>query len=193
MAPTASEPQDLYEAFAHAVEAVGASVCRTSAAGLLDVVLRLFDGSGGVVAEDLGELTEQLRSRGITVIPPDGGRPVAEGRDADVHTAERLPGARAGLCAALAGIAASGTVVIGPGDGYEGYVSLLPAHSVVLLRAADILPDLAAALTGLAPLIASGGSRLAFVTGPSRTSDIELTSVVGVHGPVRLDVVVIDD
>jgi L-lactate utilization protein LutC len=34
---------------------------------------------------------------------------------------------------------------------------------------------------------------ITFVTGPSRTSDIELTLAIGVHGPAQLFVIIVDD
>jgi L-lactate utilization protein LutC len=170
-------------AFSRESEAAGAKVTRSSRADLVDVLAQLLNGDDPVVADaGAGDLASELRSRGIPVISEDKRNEVAA----------VLPAAEAGLCSARAGVAATGTVVIGPGAGFEGFVSLLPPHCVVVLPAERIRPDLAATLSDLAPLLPDGGSRFVFVTGPSRTSDIELTPVVGVHGPLRLDVVIVD-
>lgn len=174
---------DLLVAFAREAEAVGARVSRSTQAGLGDVLAEVLAGVGSVVAgPGLDEIVGRLRLRRIPLVcdGPDGG------------TAAALPGADAGICLALAGVAATGTVLIGPGSGYEGHVAALPPHCVVVVRGDTVYPDLATTLAEAAPAIASGGSRLVFVTGPSRTSDIELTPVVGVHGPLRLDIVIVD-
>ena len=172
------------ERFLRESAAVQAQAVRVSPGEVAECLLRLLQDDRSVVAAaGLDEIVEELRSRGVQIVSDNGSG----------EAIEALPQADAGLCRALAGVAASGTVLIGPGLGLEGLVSTLPPHCVVLLSSNDIYPDLAAALAQAAPLIAIPGSRLAFVTGPSRTSDIELTTVVGVHGPLRLDVVVIDD
>ena len=69
-------------------------------------------------------------------------------------------------------------------------MSLLPAVHIALLPAAAILGTLGEALASVRDR--SGAVRaptITFVTGPSRTADIELTMVVGVHGPEELHVI----
>jgi L-lactate dehydrogenase complex protein LldG len=96
-----------------------------------------------------------------------------------------------GITPALAAIAESGTVIVGPGDAVEGLLAVLPPHHIVVVSAAVVEADLPAALARVAGDAAQAGSRLVFISGPSRTADIELTTVLGVHGPLRLDVVIV--
>jgi len=65
---------------------------------------------------------------------------------------------------------------------------LLPAHHVAIVRRDrifDTLDDLFAAVCGVPPV------NLTLVTGPSRTADIELTLAIGVHGPEKLDIILV--
>ncbi len=169
--------------FVREARAIGATVRRSSGVELAGTLAELFQDDRSVVAvRGLESIAEKLRSRGFDVVMEEAGS----------KAAEALRGVDAGLGQALAGVAPSGTLVIGPGSGLEGLVSTLPPHYVALLAANAILPDLASALTKAAPLVSGAGSRVVLVTGPSRTSDIELTPVIGVHGPVSLDVVIVD-
>jgi L-lactate dehydrogenase complex protein LldG len=101
-----------------------------------------------------------------------------------------LDGAAIGITGVLCGIADTGTIVIGPGKGYEGILATVCPHHIAVLPTEFIRPDLPTALAALGPEF-TVGSRVAFVTGPSRTSDIELIPVLGVHGPLRLEVVIV--
>ncbi|GAA4624621.1 LUD domain-containing protein [Actinoallomurus vinaceus] len=85
-------------------------------------------------------------------------------------------------------IAETGTVVLdhGAGQGRRA-VTLVPDHHVVVVEAARIAADVPEALERLSP-----DRPLTFVSGPSATSDIELSRVEGVHGPRRLTIVIID-
>jgi L-lactate dehydrogenase complex protein LldG len=85
------------------------------------------------------------------------------------------------------GIAATGTLAMVATPERPGSLTLLPPVNVILVSVDRILPDLAAALAAIgAATIAS--HRVALVSGPSRTADIEKRIVLGVHGPREIHV-----
>ena len=106
-----------------------------------------------------------------------------------------------GVSRATLGVAEHGTIVMTSGDaaGDRGrrterqrLVSLLPETHVALLAASDIMHTWDQALED----VGSDRRRLppttTFATGPSRTADIELELVLGVHGPRHQHVVVLE-
>ncbi|GAB3981458.1 LUD domain-containing protein [Actinoallomurus acanthiterrae] len=116
----------------------------------------------------------------------DGGLEVVRD-DPQVSIAE-LDGLDGVITGCAVAIAETGTVVLdhGPGQGRRA-VTLVPDHHVVVVEAARIAADVPEALERLSP-----DRPLTFVSGPSATSDIELSRVEGVHGPRRLTIVIID-
>jgi L-lactate dehydrogenase complex protein LldG len=108
-----------------------------------------------------------------------------------LHTASRaqMAGAAASVTAALAGVAETGTLVIGSGGAVANALHLLPEAHIAVLRAADIVGGYEA---GLARIGNAPPRAVTLVTGPSRTADIEKTPQIGVHGPRRLHIVLVD-
>ncbi|GIW41035.1 MAG: hypothetical protein KatS3mg076_1612 [Candidatus Binatia bacterium] len=97
--------------------------------------------------------------------------------------------AQAGVTEADFGIAETGTLVLADGPGRSRLASLTPPLHVALLRRTRLLANLGAFFDLLAREPDWKGRFLTFVTGPSRTADIEKKLVLGVHGPERLAVV----
>jgi L-lactate dehydrogenase complex protein LldG len=86
-------------------------------------------------------------------------------------------------------IADTGTVVLDAGAAQgRRIISLVPDHLVIVVHAGDVVAGVPDAIARLAP-----SAPQTWISGPSATSDIELNRVEGVHGPRRLDVVLVDD
>jgi L-lactate dehydrogenase complex protein LldG len=84
-------------------------------------------------------------------------------------------------------VAESGTIFLdGSPDQGRRAISLIPDHHICLVRSQDITAILPEALRRL-----DGNRPLTMISGPSATSDIELERVEGVHGPRRLDVIIV--
>ncbi|MBF6567945.1 MAG: lactate utilization protein [Candidatus Binataceae bacterium] len=99
----------------------------------------------------------------------------------------RIARADLGIVEAHCAIAASGTVAVVASPARPNALTLMPPAVLVIVPADRIFPDLASAIEQLGPdLIA--GRRTVFITGPSRTADIEKRIVIGVHGPRNLHV-----
>ena len=95
----------------------------------------------------------------------------------------------AGLTGVQYGIAETGTLVLESHRERHRLASLVPPVHIALLEAANIRQTLGEVLA----LLEKDLSRtVTFITGPSRTSDIELTLAIGVHGPAELYVIVIE-
>lgn len=105
---------------------------------------------------------------------------------------ERLIDADLGVTGAQHGIAETGTLVLVSSSERHRLASLVPPLHVAVLEAQRIVPGLGDAIEAVRGTDGSPPPLVTFVTGPSRTGDIELTIVVGVHGPKDLHVVVID-
>jgi len=128
----------------------------------------LFAGLGDYVPAD------------VALLPPDAPR-------------ERLLQADVGVTAAQVGIAETGTLALCSAAEQHRLASLLPALHVVVLPLRALVGTLGEAFAALQHDGAPVARTITFVTGPSRTADIELTLVVGVHGPKALHVLLVRD
>jgi len=95
-----------------------------------------------------------------------------------------------GITAVDYALADSGTLCLLAGKNQPRTASLLPPIHVALLRRAQIIRGLDELFARLPADDLS--SAVTLITGPSRTADIELTLVVGVHGPQELYVILTD-
>jgi L-lactate dehydrogenase complex protein LldG len=140
-------------------------------------------------AEAANKLAELAGGASHAVSDSPLARRVAPGADLgpDASRAELLA-CSLGVTGAQAAIAETGTLVLTSGAERHRLISLLPPIHVAVLEASQIVETLGDALK-----LARGHPAVTFITGPSRTADIELTLVVGVHGPKELHVLLIDD
>ncbi len=83
-------------------------------------------------------------------------------------------------------LAETGSIVMAASAGHPRSTSLLPPAHIAIAARSQILPDLFDLLGGSPAL----PSCLTLITGPSKTGDIELRLVTGVHGPGEVHVVI---
>ena len=96
---------------------------------------------------------------------------------------------------ALAGVAETGTLMLHSGPEGPTSLNFLPENHVVVLPAARVLASYEDAWDLLRERFGpeSLPRTINFITGPSRTADIEQTIQLGAHGPRRLHIVLVDD
>jgi L-lactate dehydrogenase complex protein LldG len=107
----------------------------------------------------------------------------------DVSETDDFTDAQACVQEAPAGIAETGSIISTSHGGKPVQAGLLPSHHVALIETENILETFDEYFAGCKDDMPVN---LTVETGPSRTADIELTLTIGVHGPERLSVVLID-
>ena len=96
------------------------------------------------------------------------------------------------VAAAFAGVAETGTLALVSGADTPTTLNFLPDNHFVVLFADDLVADLESVFARLREKYGPGAlpRTVNFITGPSRSADIEQTLLLGAHGPRRLHVVV---
>ncbi|MCS7482134.1 lactate utilization protein C [Umezawaea endophytica] len=161
--------------FAERVADYRATVHQVAPDGLVDLITSLLAGRRIVAPADLPPdwLVDQVTW--LTDSPP--------------LTVEDLDGSDGVLTGCAVAIADTGTIVLDAGVAQGRRVlTLLPDYHLCVVRASQVaatVPEALARLDAVRPLT--------FISGPSATSDIELSRVEGVHGPRTLEVVILRD
>ena len=179
---------ELYERFKAKLEGVSGECYRVgtaSEAGELICNVMLEKGIKNVALLkapilDKGNLTYQIQGAGIKVYTD--------------HFREVTPTADAGITQVNYAIAESGTLVQADADANVNQrlcSTLVPIH-IALVSTSALITTLKETMAKLHQLPQIPGF-VGFITGPSRTSDIERVLTIGVHGPKQLVVVFVDE
>lgn len=158
----------------------------------------------GTRPEAVAFITGFLRQEGVVDAPHGyalwAGCPFLEGLDrSPFHDVAGLKftvsrdlaaQARFGISQLDWALADTGSLVQDAAAVEQRLVSTLPDIHIALVPTGGILPDMPALLGRLRP---KQSNYIAFITGPSRTADIERVLTIGVHGPERLIIVCVDE
>jgi L-lactate dehydrogenase complex protein LldG len=177
----------MYEQFKSRALAVGAEVHRFGTrAAVLEFLLPflekegLTDLPGGYAVwadDDLLDQGEKQHLSGVPGIRFGVNRPLAAQ-------------ARFGISRMEWAVADTGSLVQDQSDPSQRLVSSLPDIHVALVPTANIVANKVELFQRINP---STSRYIAFITGPSRTADIERVLTIGVHGPQRLIIVFVDE
>ncbi len=142
--------------------------------------------------EEVAELFSKVEGKPV---PADIPELVAVARK---HLRQSFIDADMGITGANVGIAETGSLVIVSNEGNGRLVSTLPPVHVAVMGVEKIVETMEDATSVLRVLSRSGTGQqvttyISYITGPSRTADIELSLTIGVHGPKEVHIILLDN
>jgi L-lactate dehydrogenase complex protein LldG len=182
---TALDPPGRVDLFVKMAEAVQTTVARVAS-------------DGEVPGEVARYLAAENLPAGVKMAPDPGldALPWAERPLLQVSRGKAEPGDAVSLTPCLAAVAETGTLMLASGAATPTTLNFLPDTHIVVLRAGQIVASYEDGWDLLRLRAAQGNTGLPrtvnFITGPSRTGDIEQKIELGAHGPRRLHVILID-
>jgi L-lactate dehydrogenase complex protein LldG len=186
---THADPADLLARFKAELERLTGKVhlCRdeAEAIGMISLIIGTERRIMVWRALPLPGLEAALMASGVEIV-----RPQVRGEDRRAALLELEP-IRVGLTGADAAFASTGTMVMITNAAQGRLPSLLPPVHIAVLRKERLFPTLEAWMGAEGRTALAGSNSITFITGPSRTGDIEMMIVLGVHGPGQVHVVVV--
>jgi len=185
--PCENSEAHLFPEFEMRAKAVSGEVFRVpTAAEAREALMRLVDAvqaKKAVVVESplqkAAGITDALRLRGLAVYT-EAAEIAAHADTADI-----------GISGVEFGIAETGSVLQEGTSIATRLVTILPPLHVVFLYSARIVPGITEAFDIISRSFDRGC--VGFITGPSRTADIERVLTIGVHGPSRFAIIAVDE
>jgi L-lactate dehydrogenase complex protein LldG len=113
-------------------------------------------------------------------------------RSSEPFTREEVATTEVGITSADYALADTGSLVMFTESNESRLLSLLPPCHIAVIEASRIVASLDDVFR-LRPLPGADSSAMVVITGPSRTADIEMRLVRGVHGPGEIHVIIIVD
>ena len=149
-------------------------------------------------AEIVGQIVEGAKAQRIAVSDSELAQRVIKLLHSDAELLENADAAQLfdcdiGITGAQWAVAETGTLVLESEEERHRLASLVPTVHIALIEAGRVRLTLGEVLRAINEKGLEGLSpTVTFITGPSRTSDIELTLAIGVHGPAELFVIIIE-
>jgi L-lactate dehydrogenase complex protein LldG len=181
LVPVASSSVNLVENFRESLSVVGGNVITVKdisvAAFEIDKLIKALNAKRIALSDSelVGQTKKILK---------------ADGEFIEKASAAELFECDLGITSAQFGIAETGTLVLESEKEFNRLTSLVPTSHICLLEAKSIRQTLGEVLATLEKNLSR---TITFITGPSRTSDIELTLAIGVHGPAQLFVILVEE
>jgi len=191
--------QGLVEKFQKEFELVSGEFhfCESGTA-VLSLLTQIIRSSAKHVAVSQHEICKRLAvAQSLEAQLPEVGLLVEDIESENSFDRTRLRNSLAQVQLSITGaeylIAESGTIVSVAGAQASRQISLLPSIHVILATPQQIFPNMAELFLEIQRTHGTKlpGSALTFITGPSRTADIEKVLIKGVHGPMRLVLIMV--
>jgi L-lactate dehydrogenase complex protein LldG len=181
---------ELLALFTERLRAVGGTVARAETSDDLATIVGQIADEEGIDSSVTLWMSRPLRD----AAPEFAGALIASGRRVavpdDPGSVRDQP---LGLAIARAGIAETGSVVMVEPNVSDRAVTLMTRTLVIACPITGLVPSLDEAATILREISGHGASYATFITGPSRTADIERELTVGVQGPGRLHIIFVTE
>jgi L-lactate dehydrogenase complex protein LldG len=187
--PASDDGRSPAQRFVEELRAVGGVVELVSpadVAGAVAAAAEEAEARTAVVGPDLGpfadRVTEGLRRAAVEILEPEGA----------TGWREACSRVDLGVTGALLGVASSGSILTAAGPASSRLASLLPPAHLAILPVERLVPGFEELFAALGDHFEEASSAV-LITGPSRTADIEMVLVRGVHGPRHVHVLLVEE